>query len=1701
MTKEQKSCFQKLADKRKTFAKLSQDSDYKGMWEVLIKGIYSEDAHFIYELLQNAEDVKATSVKFVLKDDGLYFVHNGITLFTITDIENKDENGHINAITAVGRTGKKISETIGKFGIGFKAVFQYTKSPQIFDPNFQFKIDDYIVPQLLENINIEIPYNKEKDTVFYFPFITESEQIDNNKVKSRDEAYKDISEKLKNLDKPTLFLSNLKEVIWEIGTESSFYKKEITATETKENIKYDRIKLSPDNSEFYMFTRFHEEHINGINLSYNYSVGFEIKEERLKRVENSKAYCFFTTKHTTNLNFLFHAPFLLNSNRERVPEKQNLKIKDNDTNREQTVKENFNEFLINQLAQLAADSLLILKDLRLIDDDIIHIIPYKKPAEDDLFAPFYTAIKQKFATEALIPAKDGTFARKENAYWAQDKPVLNLFSEEQLGNLIKEENAKWVFVNFVRNQTGKDEELRDYIDGSTKKYCDMDNILFHIDATFIENQSNEWLHQFYNYLSKNSTYWDKLKKENIFLNRERKAVSSLDKQNRYDKSVLFLPDNDGDGYETLNADLFGKTKELLEGNTELAKKFYEKFDVREHTVADEIKETIVRFQKDELADELFFAKAFKYFKNQSQDTIDAFIEKIERLPFIPYKNNDEGFGVSWGADLHYPTEKLLQFYAQKPATKFVDIEKLQKEYDKTDHKSLDSFLKKLGVVDKDPDLKDEVFNIILPQYNDANKKQKTAEEVIKHFETFFEYYKKCPNDEIQSFIDKLKPLCFLVYRTAENRDDLSKAIDLYYPSDDLKKYFETKPDTKFLDLEIYDRFIKNEIEQVSLKEFLLQLGVSELPRVTASITENEQNKEFINDNYNDIKIRNRRSGFITRLAHKHLDGLEEILVNIDNDKSLILWKFILQFGADYSAKFEYAVDSYNTKTKIISSDFIRQLKSSKWLYCKDNKLVAPNEITVEELGEGYESDADLERILGFKPTTISRERQITDLFGSVARAEAAIKALEEKEARGNRRNERNNSAADKSYNTDDYDDAIESLNNISKTKQPKEKTNTLPNFDEDEAFAKGIEDLKKQLEIKKSRLDLVENINNSQKYAYDWFEAYLELLATYGEKQDVAKQKSISFQSIKPHKDKFFLLSGASSYISPEIENANDFKVSLVFGRGRKENITVEGVSKKGQDLLIYCPESLSENMLSRLSNVFKVEINFTPVIDLLERLKKAFENRNNMDTWENIKDALPPLKYIYGPPGTGKTTTLCNNITEILDKNPDAKFLVLTPTNKAADVVCKKLIEINADILTVRLSHATDPELEESGIYRNTPERKDMESIQVVASTIHRLPYFDIKNVDLLFQYAWDYVVFDEASMTGLHYITFALMALSRTNPKAEFIIAGDPKQIPPVVDISDSELETFDFQDENIYKMMGLESFNPAEQIVRPIDSIQNLDTQYRSIPEIGQLFSELSYSNLLKHDRATNRKEAKALPEAFRKLIGSNVTFIDIPLDRDTSIYKVNKLFYSSYHTYCAILVAEIIKYFDVENKKEKGKDWTIGLIAPYKAQAILLNKLITSYGISENIKVYADTVHGFQGDECDIVFFICNPNNYFYSGHEKCLLSKEYIYNVAISRAKDYLVILHPFTVIQDNKFINQIGGSFRNNFGNAKIIDAHDIEEILFDDARYIENNSYVSGHDNVNIFGLSEMKYFIKANDTAIDIQLRDLKKISSSII
>lgn len=1558
MTEEQKKWFDKLYQKRhNTATTLMDDFAISNMWNSVIEK-YSDQAHFIYELLQNANDAKATKSSFQLTKNGLYFKHNGTKNFWVSNPDNEkldqqnNKLGDINAITAVAQSNKKDHSTIGKFGVGFKAVFQYTETPHIYDPNFQFKISKFIVPIKLDN---DLTDRQKNETVFYFPFDKQETDENGNLKMPKERAYSDILDKLKKLVFPTLFLSDLQEVKWQAeNNEVGEYTKKGTKQKQTEDIIYERVELNQQvglkqtKENLFLFTRKTEEH----NL--NYSVGYFLDEKGKLIPKQYSAFCFFPTKETTNLNFILHAPFLLTDSREGIHRSKEHNTK-----------------MVELLAQLSADSLLILKDLKVFSDDIVEIIPYKNIdyGNNGFFDDFYFKIKEKLQTEEILPAKNETFANKRNAYWADSPDLANLFSNEQLAELVKNQNAKWVFVTIGRT---KDKEITDYIDGGSERSWDRkepnlikSNMDFEnkiadlITSNFIKTQSNEWLHRFYEYLSERKSYQDKFKTKPIFKDSQGNAVAAFDKIGGELHGILFLPlDETNSTYKTIDPELLKnkKTKEFI-----------------------------------------------------------------------------ENFGI------------------------------------------------------KKPSLKDEIYNNILPLY------EKDGEiDTETHFKKFFTYWKNAGRPE--EFISLLEDKEFVSYKTNEDETTYRGiANEIYYPTSELVKYFDTKPDTKFVDLADYYSFITEEKEQQLLKEFLLKLGVSLLPRIFEKVITDASIKARLN-------LRQSTYGYNDRntTTDRIIDGCNEITKNIDIEKSIILWRYLKKLSSYEYSQGSHKYFYYSQQYQSFESNALTLLKNRKWLLANSGQFVTPREICINELSDGYESNSELERLLGFKPAVVLTETErIASKFESEEEAEEARKALEEKREKEKRKAERKAPGTNTPVDSEDLEGAIESLENlsesVSKPKNEKEKTNTLPEFDEDEELAKGIEELKKQLEIKKSRVDLAESINNSIKYSYDWFIAYLQLLTTYGEKQDTQKQKSISFQEIKPYKadNKYFLLCGASSYISPEIENADDFKVSLVFGNGKREHITVEGVSKKGQDLLIYCREPLSSNTLSRLSNIFKVEINFTPVIDLLDRLEKAFENRNYIDEWENIEEAMPSLNYIYGPPGTGKTTTLCNNINEVLSSNPNAKFLVLTPTNKASDVVCKKLQDINPDIYAVRLSRPTDPELEEHQIYRDTLDDEDIQSINVVASTIHRLPYFDIREIGLLFQYEWDYVIFDESSMTGLHYITFAIMALFKTNPSTNFIVAGDPKQIPPVVEIDEKELENFDFQDENIYKMMNLESFNPEEQIIREIDTIQNLDTQYRSIPQIGQLFSELSYSSLLKHDREINRIESKPLPEKFKKLISSSVTFIDIPLNQDNSIYKVNKLFYSSYHTYCAILVSEIIRYFDSINEREQ---WTIGLIAPYKAQAILLNKLITSYGISENVKVFSDTVHGFQGDECDIVFFVCNPNNYFYSGHEKALLSKEYIYNVAISRAKDYLIVLHPYAAIQNNNFINKIGLSYKNNFGNTKILNAKDFEKALFNDETYIENNSYVSGHDNVNVFGLSEMKYFIKANDTAIDIQLRDLK-------
>ena len=220
MNKQEKLYFQALSQDRSAIADILEKPAVRGIKNSVVEK-YSDQAHFIYELLQNADDAYATSARFNLEPNRLIFAHNGTRHFSVSDPAEEDYDsqqgtlGDINSITSIANSNKT-EAFIGKFGIGFKAVFQYTSTPYIYDPEFRFRIDRFIVPTLLDE---DFPGRRPEETLFVFPFDhSERDEI---------EAYNDISDKLQNLSFPLLFMSHIKGIEFEFNDVLGLYGKEI----------------------------------------------------------------------------------------------------------------------------------------------------------------------------------------------------------------------------------------------------------------------------------------------------------------------------------------------------------------------------------------------------------------------------------------------------------------------------------------------------------------------------------------------------------------------------------------------------------------------------------------------------------------------------------------------------------------------------------------------------------------------------------------------------------------------------------------------------------------------------------------------------------------------------------------------------------------------------------------------------------------------------------------------------------------------------------------------------------------------------------------------------------------------------------------------------------------------------------------------------------------------------------------------------------------------------------------------------------------------------------------------------------------------------------------------------------------------------------------------------------------------------------
>lgn len=537
MNLQDKVFFEALTKDRSENADTLEKPSMSGIKKSVVEK-YSDQAHFIYELLQNADDVKATYVRFVLEKDRLIFAHNGKRHFSVTDPSHEKEDsengrlGDINAITSIANSNKT-EASIGKFGVGFKAVFQYTSTPYIYDPDFKFKIERFIVPVLISE---DFPERKTEETVFVFPF-------DNSLERNAERAYIDIAKKLRSLSYPLLFLSNLKEIRFTYESINGYYSKSVNCSFEDDDTLIERIKLTQSSDynqltdELFLFSRTDNKN--------RYSVGFFLTSQgRLKPV-NVPAFCFFPTKEITNLHFIIHAPFLLTDSREGI-----------------RAGVFHNENMIEKLAGLSADALESLKiigeenGIHLIDDDaMFEIIPYNSKRFSDIsdksrisFMPFYSEIKAAMKKRALIPTLSG-YVRADNAYWAANihSQLTRMFSDEQLAQIVDNKYAGWAFPTIGREEIQiSNTPMFDYISDIVRTFVTEDAVISGrsrgyyyrpgqrlelenikgIDETFIENQSIEWLHTFYKWIGSNKNRVKQAQKKPIFIDQNGKAAAA-----------------------------------------------------------------------------------------------------------------------------------------------------------------------------------------------------------------------------------------------------------------------------------------------------------------------------------------------------------------------------------------------------------------------------------------------------------------------------------------------------------------------------------------------------------------------------------------------------------------------------------------------------------------------------------------------------------------------------------------------------------------------------------------------------------------------------------------------------------------------------------------------------------------------------------------------------------------------------------------------------------------------------------------------------------------------------------------------------------------------------------------------------------------------------------------------------------------------
>ncbi len=463
------------------YARISRENERKYGTDIgrigptLLGNRYADRTHFVFELLQNAEDARGRSngragsrrVRFALANGAVRFSHFG-ERFTPKDVR---------AICGIVEGTKEDDLTaIGRFGIGFKSVYAVADLPAIHSGDEHFEVRDYVHPRAVAPIPLD-----DGETVIALP------------LRERDaDAPGEVAEQFERLGeaRTLLFLREISEIEWSVEDgPSGCCRRE----ETVEGEGVRRVRLhseiageDPLEESWLVFSRSVQH--DGKSAGYT-ELAFKLApdgsgEDVIETVDRSRLAAFFPTEIRTDLGILVQGPYRTTPNRETIP-----------------WADAWNRHLVTETATLLVDALCYLRDRGLLGVHVFDALPLnRRRFSGHFFEPMFDAVHEAIRSEPLLPAHRGGQVAASQAWLARGQGLRELISREQLATLVgADAPVSWLSDDITADRASR---LRSYLmDEHDVREIEAGSLPPLLDKDFLEAQSDEWIRRLYEFLS------------------------------------------------------------------------------------------------------------------------------------------------------------------------------------------------------------------------------------------------------------------------------------------------------------------------------------------------------------------------------------------------------------------------------------------------------------------------------------------------------------------------------------------------------------------------------------------------------------------------------------------------------------------------------------------------------------------------------------------------------------------------------------------------------------------------------------------------------------------------------------------------------------------------------------------------------------------------------------------------------------------------------------------------------------------------------------------------------------------------------------------------------------------------------------------------------------------------------------------------